>query len=77
MVIRADTLDVEAFKIDSSKSKIDVRGEFENIRVPIRVRDRHTFLTSEFSWKIELNDVMRMSLNEPYLVRWLNGNDDL
>jgi hypothetical protein len=39
MAIRADTLDVEAFKIDSSKSKI--RGESKNIRVPIRVRDRH------------------------------------
>ena len=66
---RADTLDVEVFKIDLSGSKMRVREGHENIRVPIRVRDRHAFLMSEISWKIELIDAMRMSLIELYPVR--------
>jgi len=44
MVNRTDTLDVEAFKIFSSKSKMRVDEGHENIRVPIRARDRHTLL---------------------------------
>ncbi len=72
-IIQADTDRVEVFKIASLKSRMRViiRGECENIRVPIRVRDRHTSSYAKFHGteiEIELIDVIRMSLSEQYFV---------